>query len=227
MTFDVRQHQYDYFNNLVTQVERLIPGPVCDSLAAKIAQVIDAGLVDHVRHDGRGTNAVSDLGGAYDHHIFKGDDIRTHLPELVAIYHAVLPLVSIITCSDAVVSPYPVSDINIKAYPPGGGTLGRHYDTNGITVLLFLTDNTEAPLCMQIERSHPSRREPWTEERKVFATKGTLLLMQGRKTLHESEPTHIERKITVVYNYYERHDTYRHQAFDDFVYSGKAPPQLV
>ncbi|WP_285799872.1 ESPR-type extended signal peptide-containing protein, partial [Escherichia coli] len=42
-------------------------------------------------------------------------------------------LISIITCTDTITSPYELSDVNIKAYPPNGGTLGLHYDTNGIT----------------------------------------------------------------------------------------------
>lgn len=132
-----------------------------------------------------------------------------------------------ITHTDAVISPYPLSDVNIKAYPAGGGTLGLHYDTNGITVLLFLTTNKEAPLRMQIERSHPSKKESWIEHRHIHACKGSLLVMQGRKVLHDSEPTISEQKFSVVYNYYERHDTYRHEDFDDFVYYGAKPNRLM
>ena len=51
--------------------------------------------------------------------------------------------------------------------------------------------------------------------------------MQGRKTLHDSEPTATEQKLSVVYNFYERLDTYRHEDFDDFVYYGKKPKELV
>ena len=125
------------------------------------------------------------------------------------------------------VSPYPASDVNIKAYPPGGGTLGLHYDTNGITCLLFLTTNQEAPLRFSVERSHPSKKEPWLEHGRIHARKGALLLMQGRKVLHDCEPTVSEQKLSVVYNYYERHDTYRHADFDNFVYYGSQPRQLV
>lgn len=50
--------------------------------------------------------------------------------------------------------------------------------------------------------------------------------MQGRKVLHDCEPTVEEQKLSVVYNYYERHDTYRHPDFDNFVYYGARPSQL-
>lgn len=227
MMFDLNKHQHDYFYDMVTVVDNLIPASVCNQLGTRVNKVIDAGQVDHVMHSALGTEAVSDLGGEYNHHIFKGQDVRKHLPELNAIYHAILPLVSAITCSDAVVSPHHASDINIKAYPPGGGTLGLHYDTNGITVLLFLTDNTEAPLRLQIERSHPSRKDSWIEKRSIYAKKGSLLVMQGRKVLHDCEATRTEQKLTVVFNYYERNDTYRHPDFDNFVYHGIRPRELA
>lgn len=224
--FDVNKHQHDYFYNLATVIEDLIPGELCDTLAERVNDVINCNSVDLVRHSSLGTDAVSDLGGEYNHHIFKGSDVREYLPELNAIYHSLVPLISLITHTDAVVSPYPASDINIKAYPPGGGTLGLHYDTNGITVLLFLTSNKEAPLRMQIERSHPGKKHSWTEHRNIYAKKGALLVMQGRKSLHDSESTITEQKLSVVYNYYERDDTYRHEDFDNFVYYGIKPKSL-
>ena len=224
--FDVQQHRYNYFYNMATVVENLIPENICDTIVSRINKLISEGAVDHVKHSGLGNNAVSDLGGEYNHHIFKGPDIRKHLPELNAIYHAILPLISIITCTDTITSPYELSDVNIKAYPPNGGTLGLHYDTNGITVLLSLMDNKEAPLRIQIPRSHPSKKEPWIEHKEIYAKKGGLLIMQGRKVLHDSAPTKTEQKISVIYNYYERHDTYRHKDFDNFVYFGIKPDDL-
>lgn len=224
--FNLSQHCHDYFYNLETTIDHLIPEAICNALETRVNHLIESNTISRVKHSHLGTDAVSDLGGVYNHYIFKGPDIREHFPELNAVYHALLPLISLITHTDTVLSPYPQSDINIKAYPPGGGTLGLHYDTNGITVLLFLTTNNEAPLRMQVTRSHPSRKEPWIEHRKIFAKKGSLLIMQGRKSLHDSEPTLTEQKQTVVFNYYERHDTYRHKDFDSFVYDGLTPGTL-
>lgn len=224
--FDINKHRYNYFYNYATVIESLIPEEICNKLADKVNSIISQGIVPLVDHGGLGNKAVSDLGGRYLHHIFKGDDIRGHLPELNCIYHAILPIVNMITCTDAITSPYPDSDINIKAYPAGGGALGLHYDTNGITVLLFLTSNKEAPLRIQVPREHPSKNEPWIEHHKIYAQKGALLIMQGRKVLHDSEPTQTEQKLSVIYNFYERHDTYRHKDFDNFVYYGIKPKEL-
>lgn len=214
----VRAYHYDY----ATTLDGIMDAGQCAVLVERINRLVDAGEVKRVDHVGRGTEAMSDTGGRYLHHIFEGDDVRRHLPELMAVYRAILPLVAAVTSQEAVLSPYPRSDVNIKVYPPGGGTLGEHYDTNGITVLLFLTDNREAPLRMQIPRAHPSRGA-WVERRTIHARAGTLLVMKGREVLHDCEPTVSERKISVVLNYYVRGDTWRHASFDDFVYDGVAP----
>ncbi|CAG8870183.1 hypothetical protein PS627_03897 [Pseudomonas fluorescens] len=224
--FDIVRHQREYFYDYLTVIEDLIPDSMCDELAERVNRKISQGAVDFVNHSNLGSDVVSDKGGTYKHFIFKGQDIRDFLPELTAIYHSLLPLISLITHTDTVLSPYPMSDVNIKAYPPGGGTLGLHYDTNGITVLLFLTTNSEAPLRARLQRSHPSRSEPWVEHKNIYAKKGALLIMQGRKVLHDCEPTVGEQKLSVIYNYYESHDTYRHESFDDFVYYGLKPESL-
>jgi hypothetical protein len=128
----------------------------------------------------------------------------------------------LVTNTDTIVSPYEQSEINIKAYPPGGGTLGEHYDTNGITVLLFLTTNKEAPLRMQIPRFHPNKGK-WIENKSIYANQGSLLVMKGREILHDCEPTVYEQKLTVVLNYYEEGDTWRPEQFDNSVYNGIEP----
>jgi hypothetical protein len=220
--FDLTRHVREYHYDYVTVVDGIMPDDLCAALRARIDRCIDQQRVTLVDHEGKGTTAVSDTGGRYLHHIFQGDDVRRDLPELVAVYHAVLPLVAAVTSQHVVLSPYPRSDINIKVYPPGGGTLGEHYDTNGITVLLFLTTNREAPLRMQVPRTHPARGR-WTEQRAIHARAGSLLIMKGREVLHDCEPTVSEQKISVVLNYYVKGDTWRHPDFDRFVYEGVPP----
>lgn len=223
--FDAQRHARNYHYDFVTVIDDIVPASIHADLRHRINALVDAGAVALVDHAGKGTAAVSDLGGRYLHHIFLGDDVRAHLPEIATLYHALLPLVSVITNQDVVLSPHSRSDMNIKVYPPGGGTLGPHYDTNGITVLLFLTSNTEAPLRLQVPRQHPSRA-PWFEIREIHARAGALLVMKGREVLHDCAPTHNEQKITVVLNYYVRGDTWRHPGFDSFVYAGVAPQPL-
>src|SRR5262245_44365434 len=123
--FDLTRHVREYHYDYVTVVDGVMDPVLCDTLRDRIDRLIGEGRVKLVDHRGLGTEAVSDAGGRYLHHIFEGDDIRQHLPELTAVYHAILPLVASITSQDVVLSPYSRSDINIKVYPPGGGTLGE------------------------------------------------------------------------------------------------------
>lgn len=74
--FNLNQHQYDYFYNLATVVENLIPEDICDTLAERVNSLIANGEIHHVKHSGLGNEAVSDLGGEYHHHIFQGQDIK-------------------------------------------------------------------------------------------------------------------------------------------------------
>ena len=220
--FQINIHQQEYQYDYVTVIDNILPKEFCEELKLRVNQVIDSNLVTLVNHNGFGNDIVKDKGGKYFHHIFKGPDIKKYLPELNSFYHSILPLISLVTLKDAIVSPYEQSNINIKAYPAGGGTLGEHYDTNGITVLLFLTTNKEAPLRMQIPRSHPSKGK-WIENKNIYAKQGSLLIMKGREILHDCEPTINEQKLSVVLNYYERNDIWRPSQFDDFVYNGVKP----
>lgn len=103
--FDVNRHRREYFYEMATVINGLLPNDICDELANRVQAIIRDHGVDFVQHSGLGTDAVSDLGGEYKHHIFKGDDVRRYLPELQAVYHALVPLVSLITHTDTVVSP--------------------------------------------------------------------------------------------------------------------------
>jgi hypothetical protein len=221
--FQIDKYRSSYHHDYVTVIPNILPKNICAELRKRVNDVIDQGFITLVDHQGKGTDTVSDSGGRYLHHIFKGEDVREYLPELTAVYHSLLPLVNMVTCSDVIVSPYPRSDINIKVYPPGGGTLGEHFDTNGITVLLFLTTNREAPLRLQIPRSHPSKKESWIEREQIYADEGSVLIMRGREVLHDCAPTVTEQKMTVVMNFYKRTDTWRPAQFDSFVYDGIDP----
>lgn len=190
--------------------------------------MISSGSVPLVDHEGLGSKSELDGGGRYLHHLVDGAAIRVHFPELVMLYHGIRFWIQDLTLLDVVLSPYPDSDINIKAYPPGGGTVGPHFDTNGITVLVYLTSNTEGPL-----RLWPAVHDPWratsyeqvpaSECIEILPSAGSMLLMQGRKIWHDSKPLDSEFKAVAIFNYYWTGDVRRPGHFDDFVYRGQAP----
>jgi hypothetical protein len=224
--FDIERHRREYHHELITVIPNVFPADLCQKLTERLLGLIERGAIPLVDHEGKGTELELDEGGKYLHHLVDGGGIREHFLELQGAYFAQTQLIAAITSDDVVCSPYPDSDINIKAYPPNGGTVGRHRDTNGITVLMYLTTNTEGPLRLEIDHD-----DPWagtamslqnsTEHREVFAEAGSMVLMQGRKVVHDSEPMKNEFKAVVIYNYYSRGDTRRPGHFDDFVYRGR------
>ena len=218
--FSLELHQRNYQKDYYTLVDDIIPNIDCENIMKKIEQLINENKISLVNHEGIGKQKYLDGGGKYLHHIFKGSDIQNYFPELIGLYYGLLPSINAITCSRTVLSPYPDSNINIKVYPPNGGTLGWHFDTNGITVVIYLTTNQEAPLVVNIPRSHPSK-EDWIETKEIFAEKGKMLVMKGREVWHKSSPTITEIKAALIFNYYEEGDTWRPSNFDQFVYEGK------
>lgn len=218
--FYLERYQHEYHYSMHTLLYNILPSDLVQILSQRILDIISEQKVQLVNHQGIGTLKELDGAGKYLHYIFRGADVRNFLPELVGLYHGLLPIVSTITNSAAIISPYPNSDINIKVYPPKGGTIGWHYDTNAITVLIYLTNNSEAPLVLKIEKSHPSKKKPKVNQAKIFAKNGMMLLMQGRNVWHRSEPTNNETKIVAVLNYYVEGDTWRPSNFDKFVYDG-------
>lgn len=216
--FNIDKYRSDYHHDFVTVISHLLPREICAELRERVNDIIDKGLVTPDDSQDAGNSPVSDMGVGHFHYVFKGDDIRNYLPGLKAVYHALLPLVSMVTRSDVIVSPYPRSDINIKVYPPGSDA-GGLYDTNGIAVLLFLTTNKEAPLRIQIPRSDPSEKEGWIERKNIYAEEGSILIMRAREILHDCEPTITEQKMMIVLNFYKRDDIWRPSQYHSLTYS--------
>lgn len=188
-SFELSRHVREYHYDYATVVEDLIDEEQCGTLRRRIDWLIAEGQVRLVDRRSPGGE------GCY-HHLFDGDDVRLHLPEIAALYQASLPLVTAITSQDVVLSPNRRAAINIRAYPAGGGAQGVHYDDNGITALLFLTTNSEAALRMEIPRT-----QACTEQRHYLPRAGALVVMKGREVLHDSMPTLHQRKISVVFRY--------------------------
>src|SRR3954469_5258907 len=77
--FHIDKHRADYHHDFVTVVPGVIPEEICASLRLRVNLAVHQGLIQLVDHHGKGTGTVSDLGGRYLHHIFKGEDVRLHL----------------------------------------------------------------------------------------------------------------------------------------------------
>lgn len=207
-------------------IEDLLPPDLCDEWCARLDQLVAGNRLALVDHSGGGSRLHLDGGGRYLHFLCDGRHVRQSFPELVALYHALRYWVADLTLSDIVLSPYPDTDVTIHVYPVGGGTVGPHFDTNGITALLYLTDNQEGRLRLWTATHDPWRgttyEDPSAKEviEYVPARKGNFVVMYGRRIWHDVEPMLSERKCTVLFNYYSAGDTRRPDGFDDFAYGG-------
>lgn len=223
MRFDSERHRREFWTTGVTVVP---PGVIPSGLVADWREFALA----RARLLGRHLDAVADNwtyqqdGERHAYAMVGGRAVRRHLAEMGHWYRALVPLVSVVTFEDVRTSGHEESDVNVLLYDRPGDAIGWHLDTNPVTVLVYLTDNTEGGTeCRLLAR----RPEEATERTRVIRPEaGAVLLMQGRRVWHRGLPLVTERKAVAVWNYYTADDDWRPDGFDDVIYgpAGVASP---
>lgn len=154
-------------------------------------------------------------GERHSYAMVDGAVIKSHLPDMHTWYEALTPLVSVMMQEDAVVSPHPLSDVNVLLYDRPADAIGWHYDTNPITFLLYLTDNSEGGTeCRLLKRRH----DETPRVRIIQPRAGAVLLMKGRCVEHRGLPVQTEKKACAVWNYYAVGDLGRPSGYDEAIY---------
>ena len=121
-----------------------------------------------------------------------GRAVKTHLPEMVLWYRALVPLISVVTFQDVVVSPYPESDINVLLYDRPGrhDRLASRYQPDHVPPLL---DGQHGG-----RHGVPTFAAPARPGRDAGASRPppprAVLLMQGRQVWHRSQPIQREQR---------------------------------
>jgi hypothetical protein len=145
-------------------------------------------------------------GGWSRYALLDGYAVQDHYPELMAIYQDQAMRLSEELDREVITSPYPQSAVNIKIYGPDT-CQGWHYDSQPLTCLLYLT--------------HGAATEVQQPEgvMQVLPEPGAMLIMEGRRMLHRVlENTGTDPRLTVPFNYYYPHDTYRPPEMDQAIY---------
>lgn len=129
-------------------------------------------------------------------------------------YHSLSNFISLFTGLDIVESFDLQSSVTFMNYEAPGGTLVPHYDTNGITLLLYLTNNEDGGTQLQpLDTLRPTvlgyPDEVLGESIIVLPKFGRAVLFQGRKVWHSSMATIKTPKISSVWNYYINGDNWR------------------
>lgn len=218
--FDVERHRREYHHDLHTVIPEVLPADLCSRLVDRLKGLITDQRIPMVDRERKKRTVDLEFDGRYLHYLADGPRVRRSFPELESVYHLLRIFLVTLTSRDVIVSPHKVSDITINGYPPGGGTLGAHYDTNGITVLIYLTTNTEGPLRLEIEHDDPWRGTSMELSRsavkkEILPVAGSMVVMQGRRVRHDSAPMREEFKAVAIFNYYWTGDTRRPEGLDD------------
>ena len=206
MHLELERHQDEYVELGFTVIQ-LIPEEIAIGWGNDIVQAITAGFGQRVDQAG---DEKDGLGGRLYYDLIDGIDCTRLIPGMLAVYQTLPALLSAITGLDVVCSPYDRSRVCGKRYPAGGGQQGYHFDTNGITVVVYLSTNSDGK----------TRMQPLTGAAEVMVQPqaGHVLLMQGRKVWHRSDPVAEAQKIISPWNYYENGDTWRPPGLDDAIY---------
>lgn len=109
-------------------------------------------------------------------------------------YEELASLVCNTFCTTVMYSPSELSYMNVHIAKGPSITHGWHRDTNPLTALIYLTTNRTGEL--------------ETEDGRIVApTKGSVLVMAGKKVLHQVRPlARGERRIVCVANFYTAED---------------------
>lgn len=192
----------------------VIPGRFDGSHQLDAARRVAAQGERVARDAGEPLPGLLDGGGAYSYRAADADAVEEGLPDFAAWYRAQPVALTSAFGRDVVVSPYPRSAFTLKLYGPGDQQ-GWHYDTNPVTVLLWLTSSPPEGALEVRDRTG--------EVRRVAPRAGSILLMWGRELWHRvlPQPERAER-IMVALNYYFADDTWRPEGIDSLIYAGQA-----
>jgi hypothetical protein len=143
--------------------------------------------------------------GEHKFHLFPINLVRKLFPEMEWVYHAWLPWLADLTAQDVIASPYQdegVNYINAKYYGPGG-SFDWHYDSQGLTCLIYTTDTVDdGPLIL---RPDTVLRGELVEPREVEIQPraGRVVLMQGRNVRHIAKAmTTNQPRMMFSFNYF-------------------------
>lgn len=210
MLFNLLRHQSEYQTLGFTVIE-IIPEDIALSWGEAIVFAIhSAGKGRRIDVEDSKGEVADGIGGRLKYDLIDGNECEEAVPSMIDVYRILPPLLSMVTHQDVVVSPYPRSKVCGKRYPAGGGQQGWHFDTNGITVVVYLSTNEDGPTII--------RPLDGTLEQHVFPKAGSMLLMRGREVWHCGGRVNAEDKVISPWNYYIAGDTWRPPGLDDQIY---------
>jgi hypothetical protein len=226
----MNKNQIEFYNKGFTVLDDLIPPAV-------IQTWVD--LVEFAAQGGYGHNQsvktvkkvfeqadleTRDGAGKYDFTSINGN-LALEFNHVKVLYGVMAKYISLLTGLDIVESWDKESSVTFMRYSPPSGQLVEHFDSNFITMVIYLTDNPNQgqTKILPISALRPTNLGQPDEVvdgfRYISPQKGRVLLFQGRRCWHSSEPVIDEVKISSVWNFYERNDNWRPKGVSERLYT--------
>jgi len=138
-------------------------------------------------------------------------------------YQNLANFLSLFTGLDIVLSEDIESAVTVMVYPPPAGQMTAHYDTNPITVLLYLTDNQDGgtelyPLTARRPTTLTTIDEFIADPIVILPKVGRIVLFQGQKIWHKALPVTKTTKISSAWNYYIKGENWRPKGVSERLY---------
>jgi hypothetical protein len=203
---DIDRHWKEFQHHYLTVLEGALPeASVADVFLALMCGTPN-GRVDV---DAPADPDTLTFGGItrYDYYDYPG--ILRFAPTVRGWYDALLPLVQAITGMKAIQSPYFDSSVLALIYRDNEGQQEYHYDTQPITVLLYLNDNPDSGATAAYRRNDDGKLTL------VYPKRGNILLMRGRDLKHAGLAVTSGVKMVMPMNYYVEGDTWRPAFLED------------
>lgn len=209
---DLQRHIAEFQANFLTVLEGVLPDASVESVFDTLMASKPKGSVDI---DAPGDPDTLTFGGITRYDYFDYSDLLMLTPIVQGWYDALLPLVQAITGMKAIQSPYFDSSVLALIYRDNQGQQEYHYDTQPITVLLYLNDNPTSGATGAYRRNDEGRLTT------VFPKRGNILLMRGRDIKHAGLAVTEGVKMVMPMNYYVEGDTWRPAFLEDKEYWNK------
>ena len=230
MKLNLSQLQTDFWSRGYTIIDNLFPAELLEKWKSQVeflSKYCKAPGINHIEKEFKDASPEARDGiGKYkftslDGRIIFADDLFSGIQEY---YHSISNFLSLLTGLDLVESFDKQSSISFMNYTVPGGCIAPHFDSNGVTFLLYLTDNEDGGTkILPINKLRPTilgQADEVIGEPEIILPKcGRAVIFQSRKLWHESMSVFKSNKISSVWNFYERGDNWRPKEVSDRLYS--------
>lgn len=205
MEIDYSKHRKEFFDNGYTLIEDVVLRPKEWSSAILNSSSLKKVFV----HE---SNRTVEAGkGHLKYSAMDRFSTDMAIPDMYKFYSSLPKQLEKFTYSDIILSPFKRTAYYTKVYMEDGDEQGWHYDTNDLTVVLYLTDVTQTGATEILSIDSKTINKVWPKA-------GAILVLQGQKYWHRASPVTNTTKVICPLNYYLSEPEARHPDLDAIIF---------